>query len=452
MRPLALSLASLTVLSPVGFAQQEEDFRVYKESPRIFLRPQRLRLVQREKERQSIRWQQFEALMAGKAPMPEAGFANALFAQTTKDKGYCAAAERGVGNDARQMAIVYDWCGAAALGPRLKAAADRLGAAADVPSARTRALAAIALAEAEPAWSEATLKDVIVRWWRGTMVSSIRAGKPIPRGHTLALFELLHVVRDNLNFDLRDPVQGLFRDMPVLQLLSYYPAAYPGAENEFRIPYYTSDGEPDLKIAAESRAAELAMVAFDNNPVEIQSLQSWLLQDRYLMRGTFGIVYEYLWANPYQPGITYHYLPNAFHDKRGGRLFIRSSWEEDGTYFVYDNGAGQVFVNGKRADVNVAAQAKPIRIGAATVVLGKSPMKIETGYTAAERGDQPLEPGERRVEEDWFIVGLKPGARYDIEADDEELAEGFADAGGILALHYNFPRTMTVRIRESAPR
>ncbi|MDX2181613.1 MAG: hypothetical protein SFV18_18610 [Bryobacteraceae bacterium] len=446
MRPLALLLVSLS-----AFAQQEEDFRVYTESPRIFLRPQRLRLVQREKERQSIRWQQFEALMVGKAPMPEAGFANALFAQTTKDKSYCAAAERAVGNDTRQMAIVFDWCGApAALTAKLKVSAERLASANDVPSLRTRALAAVALAEADPAWSEAAMKDVVVRGWRGTIVPSIRAGKPIPRAHTLALFELLHVVRDNLNIDLRDPVQGLFRDLPVLMLLSYYPAAYPGAENEFRVPYYTSDGEPDLKIAAESRAAELAMVAFDNNPVEIQSLQSWLLQDRYLMRGTFGIVYEYLWANPYQPGITYHYLPNVFHDKRGGRLFIRSNWEEDATYFVYDNGAGQVFVNGKRADVNVAAQAKPIRIGAATIVLGKTPMKIETGYTVEERGNQPLEPGEKRIEEDWFVVGLKPGARYDIEADDEELAEGFADAGGTLALHYSFPRTMTVRIRETS--
>ena len=86
-------------------------------------------------------------------------------------------------------------------------------------------------------------------------------------------------------------------------------------------------GEPDLKRAALTRAAELSLVAYDSNTLEYQYLQGWLMHDRFLMRSPFGIPYEFLWANPYQPGLSYFHLPLAFHDSRLGRLFLRSSWD-----------------------------------------------------------------------------------------------------------------------------
>src|SRR5215467_1765406 len=67
---------------------QDQNYRIYTERPRIFLRPQRLRLLRREKERQSLRWQQFQLLMAGKAPMPEPGFVNSLYYQTRGNAAY----------------------------------------------------------------------------------------------------------------------------------------------------------------------------------------------------------------------------------------------------------------------------------------------------------------------------------------------------------------------------
>ena len=74
-----------------------------------------------------------------------------------------------------------------------------------------------------------------------------------------------------------------------MDLLSYYPPPYPAAENEFHIPFSAVVGEPDLRAAALSRAGELAMVAFDTNAPESQVLQGWLMNDRFLMRGPFGI-------------------------------------------------------------------------------------------------------------------------------------------------------------------
>src|SRR5580765_4229122 len=60
-----VTLAAQTTDDPVA---------VFTEHPRLFLRPQRIRLLKRERERASPRWQQFETLVAGNAPMPQPGF------------------------------------------------------------------------------------------------------------------------------------------------------------------------------------------------------------------------------------------------------------------------------------------------------------------------------------------------------------------------------------------
>ncbi len=86
---------------------------VSTEHPRLFLRPARLRLLRRERERASLRWQQFEALMAGGAAMPEPGFAGALYYEVAGDKAAgrkAIAWALGPEADLRQMALVYDWC------------------------------------------------------------------------------------------------------------------------------------------------------------------------------------------------------------------------------------------------------------------------------------------------------------------------------------------------------
>ena len=69
-------LATLALAVPaVAQSQEEETLRVYNEHPRLLLGRHRLQLLQKEKQRRSLRWQQFELLMAGHAPMPEPGFA-----------------------------------------------------------------------------------------------------------------------------------------------------------------------------------------------------------------------------------------------------------------------------------------------------------------------------------------------------------------------------------------
>src|SRR5262247_925270 len=94
-------------------AQSTDPVAVFTEHPRLLLRPQRLRLLKRERERTSARWQQFATLVSGNAPMPEPGFAYALYYQVTGDDVYGRKAidfALSSAADLRQQALVFDWC------------------------------------------------------------------------------------------------------------------------------------------------------------------------------------------------------------------------------------------------------------------------------------------------------------------------------------------------------
>src|SRR5580658_10908739 len=80
-------LPALSALPLLGQNPPRPDsFRVYTESPRLLMRPARLRLLRRERERRSLRWDQFETLWTAGAPFPEAGWAQALRFQMADDR------------------------------------------------------------------------------------------------------------------------------------------------------------------------------------------------------------------------------------------------------------------------------------------------------------------------------------------------------------------------------
>jgi len=429
--------ASLQILLLIGISETlvlgaDEDYRVYTEQPRLLLNAKRLRLLRREKERQSLRWEQFQLLMSGGATMPEPGFANALYSQVTQTPDPCRAAVKWAqspdATDLRQVALVADWCPPAQSGAQSAALAARLVAAmgrtpVSIADARDVAFAAIAAAEAKPDASAKALQAIVEKWWRGGLMPKLKAGGlMLNRRDVYPMLELMHVIRDNLNIEMRDDAPAFFKELPSVQLLSYYPTPYPAAENEYRIPFFTNDGDPDLVDAQLSRAADLAMIAYDTNQLEHQFLQGWVLQDRFLMRGALGIVYEFLWANPYQPGLSYHHMPNLFHDKRTGRLFVRCSWEEEATFFCLYEGQIQFFEEGKRRLLKVQPNQKPIEICGVTVMTSSPPLRFTVESTDENQH--------------FFLVGLKPNTLYDIEADDQELLDDRTDAGGILALTF----------------
>ncbi|HKE23240.1 MAG TPA: hypothetical protein VKB88_12825 [Bryobacteraceae bacterium] len=450
MPRIAASLLLLTAgLSPLLAA--DEPIVVSTDHPRLFLRPQRLRLLRRERERQSMRWQQFEALVGGNAPMTEPGFALALYYEVSSDQSAgrkaIAWALSPSASDLRQLALVYDWCQPLLSDMEKRSLAARVLKGITDPPAddsisteRSRALAAVALFDEVPQGPQHELERLAYTWWRNKIARVAQSGRnPVPREDAYPLMELLHAFQDNANVDLRETARGYFKDFPIDHLMSYYPAPFQGAENDFYVGAMRRPADPDLRLAALSRAADLAMVAYDVNGPESQVIQGWLMHDRYLMRGAFGTPYEFLWANPYQPGLSYYNVPLVFYNSDLGRLYARSSWEDNAEWFGMFDGVMQRFADGHPTALNPQGALDPIDLHEAVIC-----------FARAAAGGRPIRL-KLEDEEPVFVVGLEPHKLYSIEVDDEEMFEAAADPGGILELD-DVPsgREIAVRIAEAA--
>jgi hypothetical protein len=235
---------------------------------------------------------------------------------------------------------------------------------------------------------------------------------------------MLHVLRDNLKIDLRESAADYFRDLPLAHLTGHYPAPFAAPENEFLIPAYVHDGNPDPADAAMSRAAGLAMVAYDTNALDSQLLQGWLMRDRFMMRGSLGAVYEFLWANPYQPGLNYDQVPLVFHQPDTGEVFARTSWDEDATWIGYFEGRLQLFQNGQLQTLRQGAAVSPVQVGTATIASAPS----ISGTPSRDAAKFHLS------NETLFVLGLAPRSEYAVEIDDQELEFLDTDAGGTLRI------------------
>jgi hypothetical protein len=455
----ALLSAALPGQSPPPAPPAEPiDFKVYSQPPRLLLTAPRLRLLRRERERQSMRWEQFSALMQGHARMREPGFAQSLYGIVAADAPSCreAAAWALKTADARrpaelwQIALAADWCA-----PQLDAAAEaalnaRLAASLaarprDVIALRGAVFAALAAADAAPQASSAVLRYTVEDWWRRQTVPRLRSGEDpfSDRAALLALVEIVHVLRENLDVDLRDEAIDWFKQLPPRLILAYYPAPWPAPENDYRIPAYKGSGDPDLDQSVYSRAAELALVAADPNAQVSLFLQGWLMQDRFLMRSPLSAPYEFLWANPYLPGLSYTYMPDLYHG--AGRLFTRSSWDEDATWFGLWDGEAQLFQDGKRYAVEVRAGHPPADLGPVRIFFGGGNVRFQTGWW-----NKPDEDS-KAVEQVAFVLGLEPSTLYDIEVDGEEMDDARTDRSGILELHFAPGLETGVRLHKAQP-
>jgi hypothetical protein len=303
-----------------------------------------------------------------------------------------------------------------------------------VAAVRSRALAAIALYDDVPELPNRELERVVRQWWEGKIAPALAAGRPLmPREDVYALWELLHAVRDNTNLDLRESCPRFFKSFAIEHLMSNYPASYRGADNDFRITASPKIGEPDLHQAALSRAADLATVAFDTNAEENQYLQGWLMHDNFALRDALGSPYEFLWANPYQPGLSFDLLPLVYHNADSGTIFVRSDWEESADWFGFFEGVAQWFHQGRLQALKLTTQDS-IRMPSAVISFG------------ARAFHGTLEEAQTSL----VFVGLTPSRIYQVEIDDEEVMEKGADPGGVLVLDVLPGKETGVRLREIA--
>jgi hypothetical protein len=435
-----------------------EGFKVYTDAPRLFLRADRLRLLRRERERRSLRWEQFETLWNADAEFPEFGWTAALRYQVAQDDaagkqavGWGVTKAAGTGtvseNVLRQLALIADWCGPLMQAADKTAIFGRLEryAAAPIPAAgmtlaeaRTRTLAAIAISEARAAAAEKALRELYEGFWVKTFIPDLLAAKRhVPNPEANALIELMHAFRDNLNFDLRETCARWYKDYGPIHILAHYPEPFPASENEYRIP---ADPQldlhgPDITKATLSRAAELAMVAFDSNAAETQLLQGFVMNDRFLMRGALGITYELMWANPYQPGLSYYHVPLVAHDSIGGELYVRSTWEDDAQWLGFFGGQLQLFGNGELKHIDPQSAHDPMDLEEATVFFARHAdrFRVPARSVPARPADaDPDDTADPLPVDDVFILGLRPGTPYHVEVDGEGMFEAASDPGGIV--------------------
>jgi hypothetical protein len=418
---------------------------VFTEHPRLFLRPARLRLLQKERERASARWQQFDAYVSADALLPEVAFAEALYYQVSGNvpAGRKAIAwalgpeEPGVHRDLRQLALVFDWCQKLLteterrdLAARIVKGLDEAASNESIPAMRARVLAAVALYDDVPDLPNRELQRAVRNWWERKMAPSIARGQTPAREDAFALWEIFHAIRDNTNIDLRESAPRFFKSFPIEHLMSNYPATYPGEDNDFHIGASANAGMPDLTRATFFRAAELAMVAFDTNAEENQYLQGWLMHDRFELRSAQGAPYEFLWANQYQPGLSFTLLPLVYHNPDTGTIFVRSDWDESAQWFGYFDGVAQVFRDGRVEPMKLEG-APPLMLPSAVIYFGATHFRVK------------LDEDQSAV----IVVGLAPSKTYQVEVDDEEVLEQAADRGGVLVIDVPHGKETGVRLR-----
>ena len=116
-----------------------------------------------------------------------------------------------------------------------------------------------------------------------------------------------------------------------------------------------------------------------------------------------------------------------------GRLFLRSSWDEDATWLGYFDGELQVFAKDGLKIIRQQPASKPIRLGDAAVVMasGASPIQLDGMDVRA-----------------IYLLGLRPGAAYEIRGASGGATRETADSGGIVALTIQPETGRQLRIRE----
>jgi hypothetical protein len=178
----------------------------------------------------------------------------------------------------------------------------------------------------------------------------------------------------------------------------------------------------------------MAMVAYDVNAPSTQVLQGWLMHDRFVLRGPYGAPYEFLWANPYQPGLSYYHVPLIYHNPDFGKVFIRSGWDEAASWFGYFGGVAQLFHEGRVTLLNPKLNTAPLSLVEAQVFFAGDVRRFQ-----ARLGED---------EEAVFLIGLKPRRTHLVEIDQEEAFDAASDEGGILRLDLPRGREVGFRLRE----
>lgn len=283
---------------------------------KLLLTPQRLRRLQRDRDRKTARWVNFENRVESVADSPERGFELALYYAVTRDaKQGREAVQWAVAHpcERRQAALVLDWAG-------------------ELASADEKHTLTSASCPAEQAKSASAVRDAVflaiasgqdpeplIDGSQAALLDWLQNGGFQNAPQLYALCEYLMAARSSEHVDLREKAVSFFVNLPAELLLSMKPA---------RVAH------PELMM----HLAALALVALDPNLPGSQFLQGWAMEGQQTVQDGSGVAYEFLWADPYLPGIGYQDLDPWTYDPNG-RLFARANWNTD-TCWISISAAG----------------------------------------------------------------------------------------------------------------
>ena len=449
--PTATLACSLLAICAQVLAQA--DFRVYQDHPRLFLEPDRLARLRKDVDRQSLRWRSLRDLVDSAAAFPEQPLVDALRYQVEGDDeagGRAVAwsdrlAADGISTAAelRLAALVYDWCRdrfePAARDSARDAIARAVGdllprASLDVGLVRGAILASIALA-GDWEGSEPALGALLNAHWDREVRPALESGGLTDDGASLvAVLETSLAVRHNLEIDLLRPASQALAALVRTRLLSYYPADVRAAGGVAHRP--SRVGADERAAAAEAplyRLAEMLLVAYESNLREFQFVQGWIRDDNYRLQSPLFAPYEFLWVNPYLPGLTARSAPLVAYDPVRGRLYGRRSWDRPTTWVGFADRRLEVLDEGGLSSASTLGGLPPMYFPEAVLVPVEPPARIFLKW-------EP--PGQEPPENAWiFLLGLRPFETYGLKVGRREARLVEAGAGGVVVLRAD-PTTM----------
>ncbi len=289
-----LFLVSLCLLFlPIEAAQLESH------KPALLLTDQRIKRLKRDRERQTQRWTNFESRVKNVTDSSERGFELALYYRITGDESSAAEADRWIRShpcERRQAALVRNALEVAESATPVSPA--------DCPQNGTGPLARMRDSVLESAANPDFELD------RDRYLSLLRSTALNNADEVYAAVEILLALGRGRGNSIRQQDTQFFNSLPVQFLLSLKPAQV---------------DHPDWK----AHVAALALIALDPNSDSAQFLQGWAIEDRQMITTGPGVAYEFLWADPYLPGVGYQNLDPWWYDEENARLLARTQWSPD---------------------------------------------------------------------------------------------------------------------------
>ena len=139
------------------------------------------------------------------------------------------------------------------------------------------------------------------------LVDKLRTGDFDDARELYAAIEYLSAAKTVERTDLREEDPHFFSSFPIELLLNLKPKQVE---------------HPDWR----THIAALALVSIDPNLDSSQYLQAWAIEDRQTLHEGEGVAYEFLWADPYLPGVGYQNLDPWLYDPDRGMLVGRTNW------------------------------------------------------------------------------------------------------------------------------